>query len=91
MNKNEPKVIYLKALFKKHKSKKAVGTLIKDFIVQANGFTSGKPIKPKVPPKDKSLVARKFILNNVEDFLGYAVEYSMFDKYFNSENFDEKI
>ena len=36
MNDNEPKVIYLKALFAKHKNKKNVEKIIKDFIVQAD-------------------------------------------------------
>ena len=90
MNDNEPKVIYLKALFAKHKNKKNVEKIIKDFIVQAD-YTKTTKEKLKVPPEDKSKVARTFILNNVQDFLGYAVENSMFDKFFDLKTFDEKI
>ena len=63
MNHKEPKVIYLKALFSKNKSKKNV----------------------------EKKMAREFILKYANDFLGYAVEYSMFDKFFDLKSFDEKI
>ena len=71
----KPKIIYLKALFKKHKPENKLEKIIKDFVVQADIQVDGKE-KPKVSPKDRSKVARQFILNNCEEFLAYAVDYS---------------
>ena len=87
----KPKVIYLKALFKKHKPENKLEKIIKDFVVQADIQIDGKE-KLKVPPKDRSKVARQFILDNCEEFLAYAVDYSLYDKFFaDTENFEEKI
>ena len=86
----KPKIIYLKALFKKHKPENKLEKLIKDFVVQADIQLDGKE-KPKVSPKDRSKVAREFILDNVEDFLAYAVDYSLYDKFFYDEKLEEKI
>ena len=61
----KPKVIYLKALFKKHKAENKLEKIIKDFVVQADIQIDGKE-KLKVPPKDRSKVARQFILDNCE-------------------------
>ena len=87
MNHKEPKVIYLKALFSKNKSKKNVEKIIKEFVVQAEFPRK----KLKVSPEVKSKMAREFILKYADDFLGYAVEYSMFDKFFDLKSFDKKI
>ena len=54
MNHKEPKVIYLKALFSKNKSKKNVEKIIKEFIVQADFPRK----KLKVSPEVKSKMAR---------------------------------
>ena len=86
----KPKVIYLKALFKKHKPENKLEKIIKDFVVHADLQQESKE-KLKVPPKDRSKVAREFILDNVEDFLAYAVDYSLYDKFFYDENLEEKI
>ena len=86
----KPKIIYLKALFKKHKPENKLEKIIKDFVVHAD-LQEGSKEKLKVPPKDRSKVAREFILDNVEDFLAYAVDYSLYDKFFTEENFEEKI
>ena len=86
----KPKIIYLKALFKKHKPENKLEKIIKDFVVHADLQQESKE-KLKVPPKDRSKVAREFILDNVEDFLAYAVDYSLYDKFFADEKFEEKI
>ena len=67
------KVIYLNSLFKEQKPNKKAIELINKAIVEANG------INPKAKPK-KKLDARKFILKNTEEFLNYAVDYSMNDE-----------
>ena len=86
----KPKIIYLKALFKKHKPENKLEKIIKDFVVHADLQKESKE-KLKVPPKDRSKVAREFILDNVEDFLAYAVDYSLYDKFFYDEKLEEKI
>jgi hypothetical protein len=86
----KPKIIYLKALFKKHKPENKLEKIIKDFVIQADLQVENKE-KPKVSPQSRSKVARKFILDNCEEFLAYAVDYSLYDKFFTGENFDEKI
>ena len=86
----KPKIIYLKALFKKHKPENKLEKIIKDFVVQADIQVDKE--KPKVSPQNRSKVAREFILDNVEDFLAYAVDYSLYDKFFaDTEKFEEKI
>jgi hypothetical protein len=86
----KPKIIYLKALFKKHKPENKLEKIIKDFVHQADiQFDTNE--KPKVAPKDRSKVARQFILDNCEEFLAYAVDYSLYDKFFDTEKFEEKI
>ena len=87
---DKPKIIYLKALFKKHKPENKLEKIIKDFVVHADLQQESKE-KLKVPPKDRSKVAREFILDNVEDFLAYAVDYSLYDKFFYDEKLEEKI
>ena len=88
---DKPKVIYLKALFKKHKAENKLEKIIKDFVVQEDIQVENKE-KPKVSTGERSKVARKFILNNCEEFLAYAVDYSLYDKFFaDTENFEEKI
>ena len=86
----KPKIIYLKALFKKHKPENKLEKIIKDFVVHADLQQESKE-KLKVPPKDRSKVAREFILDNVEDFLAYAVDYSLYDKFFYDDKLEEKI
>ena len=86
----KPKVIYLKALFKKHKAENKLEKIIKDFVVQAD--IKVDKVNPKVSTGERSKVARQFILDNCEEFLAYAVDYSLYDKFFaDVENFDEKI
>ena len=87
---DKPKVIYLKALFKKHKAENKLEKIIKDFVVQADLPIDDKE-KPKVSPQNRSKVARQFILDNCEEFLAYAVDYSLYDKFFYDEKFEEKI
>ena len=87
----KPKIIYLKALFKKHKPENKLEKIIKDFVHQADIQLDGKE-KPKVSPQNRSKVARQFILDNCEEFLAYAVDYSLYDKFFaDTEKFEEKI
>ena len=85
----KPKVIYLKALFKKHKAENKLEKIIKDFVVQAD--IKVDKVKPKVSTGERSKVARQFILDNCEEFLAYAVDYSLYDKFFYDEKFEEKI
>ena len=76
---NNQKAIYLKSVFKNFKSDKKVGKLIKDFIISVNGFE-----KPVVKQKDKlelAVMGKEFILKHTPEFLEYAVDYSMFDKF----------
>ena len=86
----KPKIINLKAIFKKHKPENKLEKIIKDFVVQADIQVDKE--KPKVSPQNRSKVARQFILDNCEEFLAYAVDYSLYDKFFaDTENFEEKI
>ena len=65
--------------------------IIKDFVHQADIQVEDRE-KPKVSTQNRSKVARKFILDNCEEFLAYAVDYSLYDKFFaDRENFEEKI
>lgn len=68
MSKN---VIYLKSLFGKSKEDKSIIKMIDDAILNANGIPSGEFRK-----SEGSKDARDFILNNTEDFLGFALGYS---------------
>lgn len=82
---NNDKLLYLKALCKDKGSDKKVAKEIKeaiDFLNKTNGFTQFD-IKPDALPKDPItdlLEGKKFILNNTEDFLHHAIDYSMVDK-----------
>jgi len=67
------KVIYLKSLFNKDKPNKQAIKLIDEAITKANGYN------PKAKQK-KPLGSREFILKHTEDFLNYAVDYSMNEK-----------
>ena len=75
------KVIYLKAVFKGHKPDKKITKLIDEAIVKSNGLDVLK--KKKGNPLD----SRKFILKHTEEFLHYAVDYSLYDKV--TEGFQE--
>jgi len=67
------KVIYLKSLFNNDKPNKKVIKLIDEAIIKANGFN------PKSNSK-KSISSKEFILRHTEDFLNYAVDYSLNEK-----------
>ena len=67
------KVIYLKSLFNNDKPNKKAIKLIDEAIIKANGFN------PKGNPK-KTISSKEFILKHTEDFLNYAVDYSMNEK-----------
>ena len=67
------KILYLNSLFPEQKPNKKAIKLINDAIVEANG------VNPKVKPK-KKIDGKKFILKHTEDFLNYAVDYSMNEK-----------
>jgi len=71
--KSMSKVIYLNSLFSKNKPNKKAIKLIDEAIIKANG------INPKAT-KDKPLDSRKFIIKHTEDFLNYAVDYSLSEK-----------
>jgi hypothetical protein len=78
------KVIYLKTLFKDFKPDATVTKLIDDTIHKANGIDDVlymKHLEKLVENKeDEAKAGRKFILNNMEKFLCYAVDYSILDK-----------
>jgi len=67
------KVIYLKSLFNKDKPNKKAIKLIDEAIIKANGFN------PKAKSK-KPLSSKEFILKHTEDFLNYAIDYSINEK-----------
>ena len=67
------KVIYLKSLFNNDKPNKKAIKLIDEAIIKANGFN------PKSNSK-KSINSKEFILKYTEDFLNYAVDYSLNEK-----------
>ena len=67
------KVIYLKSLFHNNKPNKKAIKLIDEAVIRANGFN---PKASKVNPMD----SKKFILKHTEDFLHYAVDYSLNEK-----------
>ena len=67
------KVIYLKSLFNKDKPNKKAVKLIDEAIVKANGYN---PESKKVNP----ISSKEFILKHTEDFLNYAIDYSLADK-----------
>ena len=67
------KVIYLNSLFNKNKPNKKAIKLIDEAIVKANGFNPKAKLKKPVSSKE-------FILKYTEDFLNYAIDYSINDK-----------
>ena len=67
------KVIYLKSLFNKDKPNKKAIKLIDEAIIKANGFN------PKAKSQ-KPVSSKEFILKHTEDFLNYAIDYSINDK-----------
>tara|TARA_B100000902_G_scaffold398232_1_gene464318 strand:+ start:1674 stop:1952 length:279 start_codon:yes stop_codon:yes gene_type:complete len=82
---NNDKLLYLKALCKEKGSDEKVVKEIKeavDFLNRTNGFNEFT-YKPEVKVKDPItdlIEGREFILKNTEDFLSYAIDYSMVDK-----------
>ena len=73
------KVIYLKSLVKNFKSKQQ--GLPKEIIkeLKALGIDLIKP-KVKLKEEDDFTAGRDFILNHTEEFLQYAVDYSLDEK-----------
>ena len=68
------KPLYLKLLFRGYQPDVKSEELIKEALEEAY-------IKPIEGTKDKVLDSRNFILKNTEDFLQYAIDYSMYDKF----------
>lgn len=78
------KVIYLKTLFKDFKPSKTVDKLIEETILNSNGVDADvyfKIIKNRKDTQQDTLDGRKFILEHTGEFLAYALEYSMYDKF----------
>ena len=67
------KVIYFKSVFKGFKPDDKVTKLIDEALVKANVLNNGGN-------KKKLMDSRQFILKHTEDFLNYAVDYSINDK-----------
>lgn len=68
------KVLYLKSLFKNNKPDAKLQKLINEAIRKSEYIS---PKNRKAELED----SRSFILNNAEDFLWYAIDYSMADKF----------
>ena len=73
------KVIYLKSLFKTFKPKEKLPEDLKIEMAKLNLISEVDKNKPIDPFKDKK-AGRKFVLDNMEDFLQYAVNYSLIDR-----------
>ena len=69
------KVLYLKTLFKDNKPDVKLQNLINATITAGNLIPP-----PKDQRSDNILDSRKFILKNAEEFLWYAIDYSMSEK-----------
>ena len=41
----------------------------------------------KLSKTEKNKEVKNFILNNVQDFLAYAIDYSLYDKFFSGKKF----
>ena len=73
------KVIYLKSLFSKFKSNEKLSEELKIEMAKLNLNVDAYNNKPVDPLADQR-AGRKFILNNMEDFLSYAVNYSVLER-----------
>ena len=73
------KVLYLRSLFKNECPDVKLQKLISDAIVEANGIDDAD--EPLKGTKGTLQDSRKFILDNTEEFLWYAIDYSMVDKF----------
>ena len=76
---NNNKVIYLKSLFKTFKPKETLPEDLKIEMAKLNLASEVNLNKPLDPFKDAK-AGRKFVLDNMEDFLNYAVNYSLIDR-----------
>ena len=79
MTKNKNKVIYLKSLFSKFKPNETLSEELKIEMAKLNIDVNAFNNKPLNPLADQR-AGRKFILDNLEDFLSYAVNYSLIDR-----------
>lgn len=70
------KILYLKTLAKNSKPDSNVTKLITE-AVSKSGLVDNKTYRKT---KSKPLDGKKFILDNVDEFLHYAIDYSMYDK-----------
>ena len=74
------KVIYLKSLFKTFKPKEKLPEDLKIEMAKLNLISEPNRNKPLDPLKDAK-AGRKFVLDNMEDFLQYAINYSLIDRF----------
>ena len=79
MTEDKNKVIYLKSLFSIFKPKETLPEDLKIEMAKLNLDVDAFNNKPIDPLADQR-AGRKFILNNMEDFLTYAVNYSVIDR-----------
>ena len=79
MTKDKNKVIYLKSLFSKFKPNETLSEELKIEMAKLNLNVDAYNNKPIDPLADQR-AGRKFILDNLEDFLSYAVNYSLIDR-----------
>ena len=88
------RVIYLKSIIKNFKPKNK--GFSKELIKELKALGIERLVKPKVKTTRKQEVeaGRNFILTHTEEFLQYAVDYSLDEKIgdiVNSKKFEEKI
>ena len=79
MTKDKNKVIYLKSLFSKFKPKETLPEDLKIEMAKLNLDVDSFNNKTLDKLADHK-AGRKFILDNMEDFLTYAVNYSVIDR-----------
>ena len=72
MTKDKNKVIYLKSLFKTFKPKEKLPEDLKIEMAKLNLISEPNRNKPLDPLKDAK-AGRKFVLENMEDFLNYVL------------------
>ena len=51
------------------------------------GFLVSNVDGVKLSKTEKNKEVKNFILKNVEDFLAYAIDYSLYDKFFSGKKF----
>ena len=61
-----------------------INTTMKDY---SSKLASQIKNEVKLSKTEKNKEVKNFILNNVQDFLAYAIDYSLYDKFFSGKKF----